>query len=253
MSLSTFKAVALPLSLVAAGLFAIGGSVAAQKKGDEKAERPENAEQVASPEKAGDEKPENPSTTKRPKATGESMGGGAFGNDGVNGGAKETDPKTRLEIARLSATVAQYEENPQTKAVLEALDKPFTIRTNGDWTFDDLVKQIRARLATADDKRVPVYVDPRGIEEAGLEPDAPVVLDLEDVPLKLSLRLALKQLKLAYCVREGVIIISSPDGVLLELKEAEGELMGLHPDRVIIGPGGPTFMGTMGGMGAGMR
>ena len=50
-----------------------------------------------------------------------------------------------------------------------------------------------------------------------------VTLDLEGVPLKTTLRLALKQLDLAYCVRDGVLIISSVPGISAELSEAESE------------------------------
>jgi hypothetical protein len=53
---------------------------------------------------------------------------------------------------------------------------------------------------------------------------SPVVVDLEGVPLKSALRLMLKQLYLAYCVRDGVVIISSPDVIRNELLDAATEL-----------------------------
>ena len=49
-------------------------------------------------------------------------------------------------------------------------------------------------------------------------------MDLEGVPLKTTLRLMLKQLGLAYCVRDGVLIISSDQGISEELEEAQSEL-----------------------------
>ena len=49
-------------------------------------------------------------------------------------------------------------------------------------------------------------------------------MDLEGVPLKTTLRLLLRQLGLAYCVRDGVLIISSPQVIFDELKEAQKEL-----------------------------
>jgi hypothetical protein len=49
-------------------------------------------------------------------------------------------------------------------------------------------------------------------------------LDLEGIPLKTTLRLLLKQMGLAYCVRDGVLIISSTQGILDELREAQQEL-----------------------------
>jgi hypothetical protein len=59
----------------------------------------------------------------------------------------------------------------------------------------------------------------------------------------------LKQLGLAYCVRDGVLIISSLEGIHNELIEAQSEQMGLHPDK--FPQMGGMGMGGMGGMGGG--
>lgn len=219
-----------PIQTVAllASLVAVGGSVAAQEKGDENAEPPKNAKPAAGPAMMG--------------------GMGGDGRVGRREASWYNDQQARQEIARLAVTIAQNEENPQTRAVLEALDRPFTIQTGENWNLADLVEQIRTKLTTADGKKTPVYVDPRGLEDVDVVLNSRIEINLEDIPLKLTLRLALKQVNLAYCVREGVIIISSPAGVLQELKEAEGELMGLHPNQVLGTPGGLRFMGSTGGM-----
>ncbi len=70
---------------------------------------------------------------------------------------------------------------------------------------------------------LPIYVDPVGLQEAEKTMASTVKIDLDGVPLKTTLRLMLKQLGLAYCVRDGVLIISSPDGIMQELKEAMRE------------------------------
>ncbi len=49
-------------------------------------------------------------------------------------------------------------------------------------------------------------------------------IDLDGIPLKTTLRLMLKQLDLAYCVRDGVLIISSVPGIMGELQEANSEM-----------------------------
>ena len=67
-----------------------------------------------------------------------------------------------------------------------------------------------------------------------MTPESTVVIDLEGVPLKTSLRLILKQLGLAYCVRDGVIIISSVRGVREELAEAARELLGSGNEQIDI-------------------
>jgi len=244
MILARVKAVALPLSLAAAGLFVVVGSAGAYQDDGQKAEPKDKPPAEAKPEKKAEKKADaNKPEKEKPKASRGMMGGmGGFGG----GGGEPSPGEMRQEIAGLSATVAKFEENPKTKAVLEALDQPFTLRSTDQSTLDDLLKQIKNSLTTADGKKVPIYVDP----ELSVGPilKDPVAIDLEDVPLRVSLRLALKQLSLAYCVRDGVLIISTLEGVLQELKEAESELMGLHPDKVIIGPGGARFMGSPGGM-----
>lgn len=181
------------------------------------------------------------------------MGGGLMGpaRKGRAPMSREEVAKTRQEIAGLSATVAKFEENAANKAALAALDKPFSLRLAEKSTLDDLLKKIKTELITDDGDAIPVYVDPQGLEEAGASFKSPVTIDLENVPLKFSLRLALKQMDLAYCVREGVVIISSLNGVLQELKEVESELMALHPEQVLYGAGGARFMrgmSTPGGM-----
>ena len=76
-------------------------------------------------------------------------------------------------------------------------------------------------------------------------------INLEGVPLKTSLRLLLKQLGLAYCVKEGLLIISSPEGILDELREFESSHV--EPEkRTIPGPGMvEQGVGMMGGFGGG--
>ena len=81
-------------------------------------------------------------------------------------------------------------------------------------------------------KPLSIYVDPKGIQQVGATLNSTVAIDLDGVPLKTSLRLMLKQLGLAYCVRDGVLIISSVDGIREELAEAASELLGRNPSSV---------------------
>ena len=98
-------------------------------------------------------------------------------------------------------------------------------------------------------------MDPLGLQEADKALSAPVTIDLEDTPLKFSLRLILKQLGLAYCVRDGVVMISSVRGIEQEMAEALAEQGALNPDKFpagMMGGGMGGMGGGMGGMGGGM-
>jgi hypothetical protein len=73
-------------------------------------------------------------------------------------------------------------------------------------------------------------------------------MDLEGVPLKTTLRLMLKQIGLAYCVRDGVLIISSVQGINEELREALNESDGNDSPEEGWGGFGGSAGRNMGGM-----
>ena len=60
---------------------------------------------------------------------------------------------------------------------------------------------------------------------------------------------ASSEIGLAYCVRDGVLIISSAQGVNEELREAFNELKITHPDTAGGLDGGGDFVGGMQGIG----
>ncbi len=60
---------------------------------------------------------------------------------------------------------------------------------------------------------VQIYFDKRSIQDLGITMDDPVSLNLEDVPLEMVLDLILREFRLDYRVRNGVILIASEDDV----------------------------------------
>jgi hypothetical protein len=134
--------------------------------------------------------------------------------------------RNRLDVAQLAASLASSDKNPRNKALLERLEEPLSMSFPDDTPLDDVIKYIKATTAKTGQTPLPIYVDPKGLQEADKTMQSPVTLDLDGVPLKTTLRLLLKQLGLAYCVRDGVVIISSVQGVREELAEAARELLG---------------------------
>jgi membrane fusion protein (multidrug efflux system) len=101
-----------------------------------------------------------------------------------------------------------------TKRVLAKLEEPIPISFAERTSLDDVLNYIRqATTTSADLDGIPIYTDPRGLQEAGCSPNSAVSIDLSGVPLKTTLRLTLKQLGLAYTVRDGRLIISSAKGL----------------------------------------
>ncbi|MDR3621304.1 MAG: sigma-70 family RNA polymerase sigma factor [Paludisphaera borealis] len=198
------------------------------------------------------EGPKATPTSTKAVAVGELGGGFGGGGGGANDGLP-TDESYRLQIARVSAALSTLDKSPMNQAVLKALENPISLRSTEKTTLGQMLKQIKDSVKTADGKKIPIYVDPVALQEAEKTLDVPVVIDLEDVPLKFSLRLMLKQLGLAYCIRDGVLIISSLEGVQQELMEAQSEQMGLNPKAFPMMGGGMGGMGGgFGGMGGGM-
>jgi hypothetical protein len=176
------------------------------------------------------------------------MGGmGGFGG----AGGIPSDFRARLDIAQLSAALIAADPRPQNQEILKRLEEPATLSFARETRLGDVLKSIKNATKGTHKDPIPIYVDPKGLEEAEVSLEAMVRLDLEGIPLRTSLRLMLKQLGLAYCVRDGVLIISSVQGVREELAEAARELYGSGNQEIDV----PMMsrMGIMGGGGAGMR
>jgi hypothetical protein len=134
----------------------------------------------------------------------------------------------------------------KTQIMMKTLDQPLAMTFPNPTPLQDVLKYIKQALKDSHGNPIPIYIDPKGLEQAGFTLSSPVAIDLVGVPLKTSLRLILKQLDLAYCVRDGVLIISSVQGVREELAEAASELSGKDPELM------GRIMQSMGGMGGGM-
>jgi RNA polymerase sigma factor (sigma-70 family) len=181
------------------------------------------------------------------------MGGMSGGMGGMGGGmgfvGSEYEFQNRVEIAQLAAALAANGTNTKDQAVLKKLEQPLAISFSRPTPLKELLNQIRSSLAESSGATVPIYVDPKGLEQAGVTLSTPVTMELEGIPLKTAMRLMLKQLGLAYCVRDGVLIISSLQGIREELAEAAGELRGRDPEQM------GSIMQSIGAgmMGGGMR
>jgi RNA polymerase sigma factor (sigma-70 family) len=144
---------------------------------------------------------------------------------------QSSDRSLRRDIAGNAAKLAAAEENPQNQAILKVLEQPIAMAFHEDTPLEDIIKYIKQAATSADGKVIPIYVDPVGLKEADVTLTSHVSnLDLEGVPLKTSLRLMLRQLGLAYCVRDGVLIISSVEGIYQELQEEMSAREALHPN-----------------------
>lgn len=72
--------------------------------------------------------------------------------------------------------------------------------------------------ALQDDYQIPIQLDVPALDNAGIGPDEPVSIKLQNISLRSALRLLLKQLQLTYVIENEVLTITTPE-------EAESRLL----------------------------
>ena len=93
--------------------------------------------------------------------------------------------------------------------VLEALERRIPMRfarTELQVALDTIKEHTRSRDLPYG---LPFYVDDSGLEEAEAAREMPVRFELDGVPLKISLRLLLNQIRLDYVLKSGVVFVTS--------------------------------------------
>jgi RNA polymerase sigma factor (sigma-70 family) len=103
--------------------------------------------------------------------------------------------------------------DPQSQRILKKLDDRITMAFHDETPLEDVLKYIKETTISPEFKNgIPIYVDPVGMQEAEKSMTSTVrSLDLEGVPLRRTLQLALKQLDLVYFVQDGMLFITSEE------------------------------------------
>ena len=114
-----------------------------------------------------------------------------------------------IYLEKKAALIVAKDASPKTKAVLEKLDEPISMSFGDGAPLDDMLKYVKQATTTATFAGIPIVVDPLGLKQVDRSLNSTVLIDLEGVPLKTTLRLMLNQLDLAYIVEDGKLLISS--------------------------------------------
>ncbi len=128
----------------------------------------------------------------QPNQAGASIDGGQ-GGDGTGTRNRRTHP-------------ADLERN---KAIEEALEKIVPMNFPSETPLEEVLKHLKTQLTGRGGKPIPIYVDPLGLQEAEKTLASPVTIDLDDLPIRTTLRLVLNQLGMVYLVRDGMLTITS--------------------------------------------
>ena len=114
--------------------------------------------------------------------------------EGVSGGAKRE--------------IVAHDGSPENEAVLAALERPIPVKYPREVPLEYVVNDLKKALKATDGRAIPIYVDPDGLHEADKSMNSKLSLDLEGLPLRITLRLLLRQLGMDYYVKSGILIIS---------------------------------------------
>ncbi len=114
------------------------------------------------------------------------------------------DPVVPSSIAR-----GNKADGPESAAVLKGLEEKVSMRFANATPLEVVLKYIRVATRGPNDAGIGFTFDEEGLKRAGQTCSSLVTLDVEDQPLKTSLKELLRPLGLAYEVKKGVLTITS--------------------------------------------
>jgi hypothetical protein len=97
------------------------------------------------------------------------------------------------------------------KLIEQRLETAFPMAFPNETPFEDVMKYIQSGLDNSKGTHVAFYVDPVGLATADKTLTSPVHMELDGVPLRVTLKLLLEQLGMVYRIRDGMIIITSAE------------------------------------------
>jgi len=101
-------------------------------------------------------------------------------------------------------------KDPQSRRILAKLEEPLAMNFANETPLEDVLKYIKEATKSSElPNGIAIYMDPIGLQEAEKSVTSTIVMDLEGVPLRRTLQLALKQLGLVYRVFDGMLYITS--------------------------------------------
>jgi RNA polymerase sigma factor (sigma-70 family) len=103
--------------------------------------------------------------------------------------------------------------DPQSQRIIAKLNEPIPMKFYDETPLEDILNHIKkSTQGTGLPQGIPIYVDPIGLSEADKTLTNTVrYLDLDGVPLRRTLQLALAQLDLVYFVEDGILFITSKE------------------------------------------
>ena len=140
-------------------------------------------------------------------ATSTPPAGGGF--DRAFGGK---EPPSEVTIQRLRMKTLPTDDK-RNQAILAKLEDRIVMNFPNDTPLSDVIRYIEQ--STIDEAAgfpvgIPIYVDPQELQDADKTMASTIAINLQGLPLRVSLHLLLKQLNLTYVVEGGLLIVATP-------------------------------------------
>ena len=126
---------------------------------------------------------------------------------------EKNDDNSGLTAAGSDSSPWWVGRDPRSQLIIKKLEEPVVMNFPEETPLEDIIKHIRESTKSTDmPGGIPIYIDPKGLSEADKTMASTVRnLDLEGVPLRRTLQLALTQLDLFYFVVDGMLYITSKE------------------------------------------
>lgn len=162
------------------------------------------------PSESADDPPtaknDDPTKTKRTRTP--EAGAGDLPSGGKRAGDGQADPKPNAPGGK---GYQRGGKDPYSQAIIARLDERINLPFEQETPLEDVVKYIKEATSHGGQDPLTIYVDPVGLRSVDKTLQSPVFISLENVPIRMALRLILRQVNLEYTVEDGVLIISSED------------------------------------------
>jgi hypothetical protein len=137
-----------------------------------------------------------------------------------------SDPRG-IARERAEIVVQACDSSPESQALLARLEEPIKMPFPDGTPLRDVLAYLKQATGKAPrDRAIEILVSRIGLEEAGQTLDSTIHMDLEGVALKTTLRLLLHQLGLACVVKQGRLVIHTPQGIRKLMRTAEDTAAG---------------------------
>jgi hypothetical protein len=142
---------------------------------------------------------------------------------GGMGGARPVIDASKFAVLFPGLKAQHPADVERNKAIDDLLEKVVPMHFANETPLEEVLKYLKENLKDGKGKSIPIYLDPIGLQQAEKTPQSTVTLDLDDLPVRTTLRLVLDQLSLGFRVRDGIVYIQD-NSTIAEEDERESSI-----------------------------